>query len=238
MVVVYFDDIAGKVCANPDCGWKPLSNFSHRRQGGHLVGDGYKSRCRDCANTQKRAERAAKPEKYRETALNYVAANLEHIRELKRSHQKSHPQKYLHALHRYRVNYRIRINEIARMRRVKNLEHYREIGRRSRAKHAEERNAYQRAYGKRNREKLTHYTNQRRVRKLLAPGSHSEQEWQLIKQYYGYRCLCCGKVEPEIQLTRDHIVPLGAGGSDVIENIQPLCARCNSKKSTKVIDYR
>jgi len=238
MVIVYFDDIAGKVCANPDCGWKPLSDFSHRRQGGYLVGDGYKSRCRDCANAQKRAERGAKPGQYRESARQYVQANLEHIRALKRSHQQANPGKYRDALIKYRLQHREKINALARERRSRNLEYFREIGRRSRAIHAEKRNAYQRQYGKQNREKLTHYTNQRRVRKLLAPGSHSEQEWQLIKQYYGYRCLCCGKVEPEIQLTRDHIVPLGAGGSDVIENIQPLCARCNSKKSTKVIDYR
>jgi 5-methylcytosine-specific restriction endonuclease McrA len=238
VAIIYRNGVAGKVCANPDCGWKPLSEFPHRRQGGQFVGDGYKSRCRMCANAQKRAERAAKPDQYREAARKYVAANLEHIRELKRFHQKANPQQYFHALRRYRINNRIRINEMARIRRAKNLEHYREIGRHSRAKHSEERNAYQRDYGKRNREKLTHYTNRRRARKLLAPGSHTEQEWQFLKRYYGYKCLCCGKTEPNIQLTRDHIVPLEAGGSDAIENIQPLCARCNSRKSTKVIDYR
>ena len=28
MAIVYQNGIAGKICANPECGWKPLSEFS------------------------------------------------------------------------------------------------------------------------------------------------------------------------------------------------------------------
>jgi hypothetical protein len=86
MAIMYRDGIAGKICANPDCGWKPLSEFGPARVHGKPVGDGYKYRCRDCFNAQKRAERNAKADKYKETAQKYVQANLEHVRELKRSH--------------------------------------------------------------------------------------------------------------------------------------------------------
>lgn len=238
LAIVYHDDIAGKICANPECAWKPLSEFAVARSGGVPVGDGYKSRCRVCFNAQKRAERAANPEKHRETARKYVEANREHIRQLKREHKKRHPEKYVGALHKYREDHRAEINARTRERRQQDIEHYREIGRLSYERHSDERAAYQRAYSKAHQDKIALHANRRRVRKQVAKGSHTEEEWQVLKATYDFRCLRCGKCEPEIFLTRDHVIPLTQGGDDSIDNIQPLCARCNSKKNNKSIDYR
>lgn len=77
-----------------------------------------------------------------------------------------------------------------------------------------------------------------RGRKFTAGGSHSVAEWENLKAQYNWTCPCCGRSEPLIKLTEDHIIPLTKGGSDNIENIQPLCGSCNSKKHTKIIDYR
>lgn len=82
------------------------------------------------------------------------------------------------------------------------------------------------------------YKKRHRARKKMAVGSHTLQEWEDLKKKYNYTCLCCGKREPEITLTEDHIVPLSKGGTDYIDNIQPLCQRCNSRKNTKIVDYR
>jgi len=238
MAIVYQNGIAGKICANPECSWKPLSEFAPARSFGLPVGDGYKSRCRFCWNAQKREERAANPEKHRETARKYIEANKEHVRELKRKHQTENPEKYDEALRKYRESHREEINNKARERRERDLEHYREIGRNSYERHAEERRKYSSEYYKRFPEKSVAATNRRRALKYASEITHTEEEWQELKAFYNFTCLRCGKHEPEIKLTRDHVIPLTQGGSDSIDNVQPLCARCNSKKNNKHIDYR
>jgi 5-methylcytosine-specific restriction endonuclease McrA len=52
---------------------------------------------------------------------------------------------------------------------------------------------------------------------------------------HGHRCLCCGASEA---LTADHVIPVSKGGSSNIENIQPLCLPCNTRKGARIIDYR
>ena len=88
---------------------------------------------------------------------------------------------------------------------------------------------------KRNSERSTHYVNQYRARRLSAPGSHTQEEWTALCQRVKYRCVACGL---QTALTRDHIVPLAVGGSDYINNIQPLCKPCNSRKGVASTDFR
>jgi hypothetical protein len=82
------------------------------------------------------------------------------------------------------------------------------------------------------------FTNQRyKARKRKADGTHTFGEWELLKKQYGFICPACKKMEPTIKLTEDHIIPLIMGGSDYIENIQPLCITCNVRKHTKTIKF-
>jgi 5-methylcytosine-specific restriction endonuclease McrA len=75
-------------------------------------------------------------------------------------------------------------------------------------------------------------------RQVSAPGSHTPEEWAELIQKYGNRCLRCSASGEEVQLTRDHIVPLFGGGTNNIGNLQPLCRRCNSWKGAQDIDFR
>lgn len=56
-----------------------------------------------------------------------------------------------------------------------------------------------------------------------------------VLEAYGTACWlrlpgCLG-----IATTRDHIIPLSAGGLDTIENCRPACHRCNSRRRDKIV---
>lgn len=76
------------------------------------------------------------------------------------------------------------------------------------------------------------------LRRRGAIGTLDLAAWEAMKAECGWRCLACGRAEPEISLTVDHIIPVSRGGTHCIENIQPLCLRCNQSKSSRRIDYR
>jgi 5-methylcytosine-specific restriction endonuclease McrA len=118
-------------------------------------------------------------------------------------------------------------------------EHKRKISEANTGKFKE--NAVSRISGKPNKAYIAHKSLERHYRKAKAEGSHTFGQWEEMKAVYNYTCPCCLKSEPEISLTKDHIKPLTKGGSNYIENIQPLCKSCNSKKcnrSEKFYEYR
>jgi 5-methylcytosine-specific restriction endonuclease McrA len=77
----------------------------------------------------------------------------------------------------------------------------------------------------------------RRLRIRNNGGTHTVEQWLALKAKYNFVCLGCGLKEPEIKLTRDHIIAVSAGGTDDISNIQPLCNKCNASKSVSHIRY-
>jgi 5-methylcytosine-specific restriction endonuclease McrA len=46
-----------------------------------------------------------------------------------------------------------------------------------------------------------------------------------------YKCADCGELLHPRAMDIDHIVPLHAGGEDVAQNLQALCANCHAKKT-------
>ena len=233
MTIIEHNGIAGKICCKCE-EWKVVEEF-HRF---HLSSDGFKARCKSCANKAVREKRASNPEESRLKAQAYIASRREESNQYQRTWRDKNRDKVRESTRRYQKTHRELLRERYRQARVANIEHHRAIGRRAYHNNVEKRRAYNRNYRKSHPEKMRAQVRTRRNRKYQAEGSHTEAQWEELKALYNYTCLRCGQREPTITLTRDHVVPLAQGGSDWISNIQPLCPTCNSSKNNRTIDYR
>lgn len=73
-----------------------------------------------------------------------------------------------------------------------------------------------------------------KIRKKNASGSLKKHDWAILLEIYNWTCPMCWKKEPEIHLSVDHKIPLSKGGTNYLDNIQPLCLNCNAKKGSKI----
>jgi 5-methylcytosine-specific restriction endonuclease McrA len=188
--------------------WKPLAGYSPRRLYGIPKGDGFQSYCKACYRKRFRAWREKNLEQQRDYAREYREQHRERLRAYDREHY------------------------------LRNRERHNELIRVGYRKNPEKKKAQISAYLRANPDKAAAKSNRRRAKEHAASGSHSIAEWLALKAHYDYTCLCCGRGEPAIELTRDHVIPLDKGGSDDIANIQPLCRSCNGTKGAQIIDYR
>jgi hypothetical protein len=76
---------------------------------------------------------------------------------------------------------------------------------------------------------------QYRILDARKKGTHTKEEWLQMKKFFRDICVKC---EGPYIACKDHILPLYLGGSDSIKNIQPLCYKCNQRKTNNNTDYR
>ena len=79
-------------------------------------------------------------------------------------------------------------------------------------------------------------TRSQRLAQARVIATHCEEEWIALVDICGRRCAKCQSDTDE--LVKDHITPIYQGGSDGIENLQPLCRRCNASKGPERLDHR
>ncbi len=121
----------------------------------------------------------------------------------------------------------------------RNKEHLLEYQRQWQKNNRERINAYRRKSYEKNPKRISFIANKRKHWQRTNGGSgYTYRQWRELCKEYNFTCLACGKSEPEINLSQDHVVPLSQGGKHDIKNIQPLCNSCNASKGTKIIDYR
>lgn len=181
------------------------------------------------------------PEKVKENQRRYSEKHIGEIRERGRQWYIEHPDK---------------VKERSKQWQKENPEKKRAYNRRWIKRNPEKKRANGKRWAKANKkrkyetDRLWREANSEKVKKARIVAEHKRRakikgnggyftvgEWELLKKQYNNTCPMCGKEEPEIKLTVDHIIPISKGGSSWIENIQPLCQSCNSRKSTKIIAY-
>lgn len=173
-----------------------------------LSRDGYDSICNECRNTASRAWRAK---------------NKDRVQELNREFYEANREERLNYHRQYRQANKGRFRQLMDKFRQENPDYHRN---------------YMRQWAQEHPDKIRAKDNARRIFKMGKPASFTEAEWQALKAQYNYTCLRCGRQEPEIKLTVDHIIPVSKGGAGTIDNIQPLCKPCNTAKHDREIDYR
>lgn len=179
--------------------------------------------CKSCCAAAGRQRRQSNPEKLRSAdRMRYAAdpARRERIKE----YRKSHPEAVREAGRRHRAKYRDRLIE---KHRAWNAAHPGYATEQSRK--------WREANPERMRDLATETRHRRRAASHNAVGSFTTSEFKDLCNRYGNVCLACGGAH---KLTADHVVPLSRGGSNCIDNIQPLCGSCNSKKHRKTVDHR
>lgn len=75
--------------------------------------------------------------------------------------------------------------------------------------------------------------NARTRHNFKAAGILDFDAWKKKLSILGNACQHCGTTS---NITIDHIIPVSKGGTNHIDNLQPLCNSCNCSKSNKLSD--
>jgi len=170
-------------------------------------GNKTRSACKTCTELKKKVYRLANRDKIKEYNDTYYAQNRDGLIEKKKEYQKKNRKSYL-----------------ARRREL-------------RQENPEPHRKRFRQWQKENKDYVNRKNKRRWHERRDLPGSHTEVEWQALLVKVGYKCVCCGFSDSSLAdcgLARDHIIPATwEASTNNIDNIQPLCAGCNGKKSNK-----
>lgn len=202
---------------------KPLTEFYKNKNKKY----GVQPRCKVCADKSTKKWRSENTERV-------STKNKEHHRK----HYREKLAEFKKRLKQYYESNKEKILERQRKYRKNNIEKTRETRKQWRIAHPEKESQYRRNWTGKNQDKTLAKDRNRRARKVANGGKITAKEWEDLKKKYDYTCLCCKKREPDIVLTLDHVLPLVSGGKHSINNAQPLCRPCNSKKGAQHIDYR
>lgn len=199
----------GKECIK--CGWQPLAHFGKDAS----KKDGLQTRCKACINAYLRGRYHEDIDASREYCLEKYHAKPEIYKPIQAKSQKR-PKALAQRNQQQKIRYQAR-KPILTPRQVKLKQQT------------------TRRWAQEHKSKRILNEQKRRALKQGSPTSYTLAEWSALCVWFGDVCLACDIAG---SLTVDHVRPLVLGGSNSIENLQPLCRSCNCIKNAKEIDYR
>jgi len=195
----------------------PLSEFSNNKR----FPDGLQPSCKVCQKKAHDRWYAKHGDEDRERKRIAYSNNPNTQKERTRKYKEEHPEEYKLSKKKWRDN---------------NHERQIEAQKKYRKEHPEMMQASRLKWAVKNPD----YPQRRQVRRnerIKSNGGEIDvQDWINLCSHYGNKCLCCGA--ENIEITLDHVIPLSCGGTNTIDNVQPLCRVCNSRKGVKSTDYR
>jgi len=187
------------------------------------MADGHLNKCKVCVSARAQKYRRERLEQYAQ--YDKARANLPHRVEARRKYQEEHEE----VISEYKKRWSAENEGSVSASKRKHYELNRDVII-ARSKEWAEVNLEKVSQAKANNRR------KRRAARHASSGSFTAEEFKALCELYGNRCLACG--DTGATLEADHVVPLTRGGSDDIDNIQPLCGSCNKKKFVNTIDYR
>tara|TARA_R110001606_G_scaffold297277_1_gene445029 strand:- start:3699 stop:4424 length:726 start_codon:yes stop_codon:yes gene_type:complete len=193
--------------------------------------DGFHWKCKPCKSAVDRAgsikyreQRAAKSKVYRENNKEKIAArdllhrqaNRERLNEYAKEYAKTRTAQKSAYDRAYRERNREKLSEYKR----DNYERFREYNR-----------AYLKQWAVDNADRMRSYGRTRRERERAAQTvAFTPGQLDARMAYFGNKCWICKVADFEHV---DHVKPLAKGGSHMLSNLRPACARCNCSKKSK-----
>lgn len=185
--------------------------------------DGRMGKCKSCVKRSVRENRRNRIQQYAEYERS--RANLPHRVEARRKYQEEHKEQI--------AEYKKAWTKANGLRTASSKRAYYE-------QYREEVIARSKEWAENNLEKVKRFkannSRKRRAAKHASSGNFTVKAFEELCKRYGNKCLSCSSTG--VALEADHVVPLTRGGSDDIDNIQPLCGTRNRSKSVKIVDYR
>jgi 5-methylcytosine-specific restriction endonuclease McrA len=159
-------------------------------------------------------------DEYNQRIRKYKKEHPEKTKEQNAEHRRTHQKEIIEYNTQYRETHQVERAQY-------NAQYYKE--------HQKDYKRRLNEWRKANPERAKIQIHNRRARKTQAGGSYTAEEWNALCKQCNHLCLCCNKRR---KLVPDHVMPIAKGGTSNIDNIQPLCQPCNSRKGARFIDYR